>query len=116
MNMKSSLVLLLTLVCFICSPASSYAAGTGASKAGVFSGKITAVNMKAHTITVTHKKSGQTRTISARHATISVNKQKHKHLADLKVGMSAKVKPGKKGHVHISAKTKSGKKKKKSAA
>ena len=87
-----------------------------AAKSQAFHGKITAVNAKAHTITITEKKAGKSQTFTAQHASVTVDKQKHKHLADLKIGMKAKVTHGKKGHLEIVAKTHSAKKKKKTAA
>ena len=114
--MKTLLSLLLSAIFLIGAPATTFAAKGKAAAPGTFAGKVTAVDLKTHTITLTEKKSGQTKTVSARHATVTVDKQKNKHLADVKVGMKAKVTPGKKGHVHISAKSHSGKKKKKSTA
>jgi hypothetical protein len=111
--MKSYLTSLLATAVLLIAPGAvtGTAAGVSASS-GPFKGKITAVDVKAHTITLTEKKTGQTKTFNARRAVITVDKQKHKHLSDVKVGMHAKVKMGKKGHFMISAKTHAGKKKK----
>lgn len=109
--MKTFLLSILAAVVFLI-PADAVAA----AKPQAFHGKVTAVNAKAHTITITEKKTGKSQTFTARHASVTVDKQKHKHLADVKVGMKAKVKHGKKGHLEIAAKTHSAKKKKKTAA
>ena len=110
-HMKTFLFSLVAAVLFFVSPHA-----VAAAQAPAFHGKVTAVNAKAHTITITDKKTGKSQTFTARHASVTVDKQKHKHLADVKVGMKAKVKHGKKGHLEIVAKTHSAKKKKKTAA
>jgi hypothetical protein len=115
-TMKALLSSLLAGAILLVSPTAVLAAKNTAAAAGTFKGKITALDPKAHTITLTQKKGGQSKTFNVHRAAITVDKQKHKHLADLKVGMKAKVKPGKKGHLVIAAKTHSAKKKKKPAA
>jgi hypothetical protein len=110
-HMKTFFSALLAALLLLVSPHAASAA-----QAQAFHGKVTAVNAKAHTITLTEKKTGKSQTFTVQHASITVNKQHHKHLADVKVGMKAKVKHGKKGHLEIVAKTHSAKKKKKTAA
>lgn len=119
--MKTFLSSLLAIAILLISPSAGLAAKGSASKrtaskGETFKGKVTAVDPKAHSITLTQKKGGQSKTFTVKRAAITVDKQKHKHLADVRVGMKATVKPGKKGHLSISAKSISGKKKKKTAA
>jgi hypothetical protein len=113
-TMKTFLSSLLAASILLVSPHAGFAATnkTAAKSTGIFKGKVTAVNERAHTITITRKKSGESKTFHVRHASITVDKQKHKHLADVKVGMRAKVKEGRNGRLHISAKSHSGKKRK----
>jgi hypothetical protein len=114
--MKTFLSSLLAAVILLFSPHASFAAKkTDATVEQPFAGKVTAVDEKAHTITITQKKGGQSQTFTVHGAAITVDKQKHKHLADVKVGMHAKVKKGKKGRLVVSAKTHAGKKKKSAA-
>ncbi|GDX11324.1 hypothetical protein LBMAG57_30960 [Verrucomicrobiota bacterium] len=108
--MKTFLLSVLAAVVFLI-PAHAVAA----AKSQAFHEKITSVNAKEHTNTVTEKKTGKSQTFTARHASVTVDKQKHKHLADLRIGMKAKVKHGGKSHLEIVAKTHSANKKRKTA-
>jgi len=110
--MKAFLSSLLAAAILFVSSNVSLAAKAVSTSEQTFKGKVTAVDEKAHTLTLTQKKTGQSRTFTVRHANITVDRQKHRHLADLKVGMHAKVRHGKKGHLALNAKTHSGKKKK----
>ena len=114
--MKPFLSSLAAAAILLFTPAASFAAKGTAASAPAFKGKVTAVNVKAHTITLTQKKTGKSQTFTVRHASITVDKQPHKNLADLKVGMKAKVKHGKNGRIEVAAKTHSAKKKKKPVA
>ena len=58
-----------------------------------FSGKVTAVDAPASTITVTKKKSGEAKTFNAASATVTVGGASGK-LADITVGMKVKVTVG----------------------
>jgi Cu/Ag efflux protein CusF len=112
--MKTILSFTLAAAFLFASPVMALAAKTGKTgKREGFKGKVTAVDATAHTITLTNKKSGETKTFKVgKRVKISVDKVKGKQLADISVGMKAKVKEGGKGQAEmIRAKSHKGKKK-----
>ncbi len=113
--MKTILSYALAAAFIFATPVMAMAAKTGKSgKHESFKGKVTAVDAKAHTVTLSSKKSGASKTfVVAKHTKISVDKAKGKHLEDIQVGMKAKVTAGKDGRAaSIKVKSHKGKKKK----
>jgi hypothetical protein len=110
--MKTILSCTLAAAFLFVSPVMALAAKTKGAKS--FKGKITAVDVKEHSVTLSSKKSGETKTFKVgKHTKVSVDKVKGKHFEDLAVGMKAKVKAGKGEHADsIKAKSHKGKKKK----